>query len=114
MSKQQYSRLRLVQAISQLPANENLKPKVATGHVWGWRDSMDAPMIIQLPNGIHFACGGITAIERRSAIALGAVGHKVEFYHFGFDIQGKPIDPRFKTLVIDTSKPMLMIGDGHV
>jgi|TARA_R100000935_G_scaffold1423_1_gene4425 hypothetical protein len=42
MSMQQYSRLRFVQAISQLPANENVKPKFATGHVWGWRDSMDA------------------------------------------------------------------------
>lgn len=102
MSIRPYSRLRLVQAISQ---NDQLYPhkpdyQVGTGTVWGWRDSNDAPLVIKLSNGIHFACPGISKLARQSALALGAIGQSVAFYHRGFDIQGKPIQPEFKTLII--------------
>lgn len=103
MSVRQYSRLRLVQAISQNDQLYSTKPvhQVGTGVVWGWRDSADAPLIIKLANGIHFACPGISNIARQSALAAGAIGQKVAFYHRGVDIQGKPISPLFKTLIID-------------
>ncbi len=110
MSIQHYSRSRLVQAISQLPVNDSAVPQVSTGRVWGWRDSHDAPLIIQLASGVHFACGGLSANQRMSALAAGAIGLKVEFYHRGFDIQGKPISPAFKTLKIDTGASVLTIG----
>ncbi|MCX4187148.1 hypothetical protein [Methylophaga sp. OBS4] len=102
MSKQQYSRLRLVQAISRNDQFYSHAPmhQVGTGVVWGWRDSADAPLVIKLANGIHFACPGISAVARQSALAAGAIGQKVAFYHRGFDIQGKPIKPVFKTLMI--------------
>lgn len=109
MSLQHYSRLRLVQAISQLPINDSAKPKISYGRVWGWRDSADAPLIIQLPNGVHFACSGISETQRRSAMAMGAIGQRVEFYHRGFDIQGKPINPKFKTLMIDPQAGIVMV-----
>lgn len=101
--KQQYSRLRLVQAISQNDQLYFTKPvqQVSTGVVWGWRDSDDAPLVIKLTNGIHFACPGISKIARQSALAVGAIGQKVAFYHRGFDLQGKPIKPVFKTLIIN-------------
>lgn len=100
--KQHYSRLRLVQAISQNDQFYQPEPnyQVSTGVVWGWRDSDDAPLVIQLANGVHFACPGISKVARQSALALGSIGQKVAFYHRGFDIQGKPIQPEFKTLVL--------------
>ncbi|GLP98709.1 hypothetical protein GCM10007891_05630 [Methylophaga thalassica] len=102
MSTQQYSRLRLVQAISQNDSLYNPEPnyQVSTGTVWGWRDSDNAPLVIQLSNGIHFACPGISKIARQSALAQGAIGQKVAFYHRGFDMHGKPLFPVFKTLLI--------------
>lgn len=103
MSKQQYSRLRLVQAINRNDQHysHEILNQVATGMVWGWRDSDDAPLVIKLANGIHFACPGISKIARQSALAVGAIGQQVAFYHRGFDIQGKPIKPVFKTLIIN-------------
>ncbi|WP_296592602.1 hypothetical protein [Methylophaga sp.] len=111
MSIQQYSRICLIQAISQLPVNDNADPHISTGRAWGWRDSADAPLIIELSNGIHFPCGGISETQRRSAMAAGAIGQKVEFYHRGFDIQGKPINPMFKTLMIEPVAGIVMIKD---
>lgn len=102
MRKQQYSRLALVQAISQNDQFFSQAPmhQVGTGVVWGWRDNDDAPLVIKLDTGIHFACPGISKLARQSALAAGAIGQKVAFYHRGFDIQGKPIKPVFKTLML--------------
>ncbi|WP_289283276.1 MULTISPECIES: hypothetical protein [unclassified Methylophaga] len=100
--KQHYSRLSFVQAISQNDSFYNSEPnyQVSTGTVWGWCDSPEAPLVIKLSSGVHFTCYGISHIQKQSALAQGAIGQKVAFYHRGFDIQGKPLFPVFKTLLI--------------
>lgn len=97
-------RLRLIQAIDQIHAHfpqTEIKHQVTVGQVWGWRDDDQAPLIIKLPNGVHFACPGISKKARHSALAAGAIGQTAAFYHRGFDRQGKPIKPCFKTLIVN-------------
>ena len=102
MSERHYSRHDLVQQIHLI--NEHFSPEptyqVSTGTVWGWCDSPEAPLVIKLSSGVHFTCYGISNIQKQSALAQGAIGQKVAFYHRGFDIQGKPLFPVFKTLLI--------------
>ena len=103
MNEQPLPRLQLVKAINQISQHypQTTKHQVSVGQVWGWRDDNNAPLIIKLENGVHFACSGISEKQRRSAMAAGAIGQKVAFFHRGVDRQGKPIDPSFKTLLLD-------------
>jgi len=98
-STQNSSNLSLVTP-SVLPSRLPAVSEFATGRVYGLRDSDNAPLIIKLPNGIHFACE-MSQNQRKSTMISTAFGLKVAFYHQGFKRNGQPIKPVFKGLIID-------------
>ncbi len=82
------------------PAATSDHQYTATGRVYAFRNNLDAPFIIKMANGIHFACQ-LSERQRQSAMATHAIGMHVAFYHAGFKENGQPISPKFKTLIIN-------------
>ena len=81
----------------------NHPKKVGTGIFVAWRKGHPDRVIIKLENGKVFTCFGLSKTQQLGISAITSImakGHYVAFYHDGFDISGKPINPTFKTLII--------------
>jgi len=77
---------------------------VSRGIISDISNNPNAPLIIKLEDGQTFGCGGLSCSQHQSSILNSAIGYTAEFHHNGFNLQGLPINPSFKTLVITTFK----------
>jgi len=77
---------------------------VSSGIILNINNNPDAPLIIRLHDGQSFHCGGLSLLQRQSLIFQSSTGRTVDFYHYGFNLQGLPINPSFKNLVITRLK----------
>lgn len=73
---------------------------VSSGIILNISNNPDAPLIIRLNDGQSFHCGGLSLLQHQSLIFQSSTGRAVDFYHYGFNLQGLPINPSFKKLVI--------------
>jgi len=101
MQKQQN---RSVQQLSLPNIPSRTEGFVSKGIISDISNNPSAPLIIQLNNGQRFGCGGLSCSQHQSSILNYSIGHAVEFHHHGFNLQGLPINPSFKTLVITMFK----------
>jgi len=103
MAINERSHLRVIRTVATLPAFYTIKsaPHIGVGIVAGLSDNHDAPLLVRLPSGVFFACGGLSKNQRLSAIAGSSVGQTVSFFYQSMDLLGRPIRPLFKSLMLN-------------
>ena len=74
---------------------------IGEGTIVGWLKNTSTPMAIKLDDGPVFLCGGFSDIQRKSAMADSSIGFRVAFFYQGTDLEARPLNPVFKSLMID-------------